>query len=200
MSLNNKKIIKAAFLWDVGNCDISFMCIDQHFNILLSAKKYHLDAKNLANFKLKTYKVINSFYRQIYLIYKSNPSANFKIEYKILHDVSTETDTYYEPNEKSIYVKKIFLEKYALNKARIMPMMLAQQLRNRLKRPALDIVKKVLKHLRLVKPNRKNNYEYHLWILALHTTKSNYKKIIKRMYANDAKIAKFQYLYKRGQV
>jgi len=190
MSLKASTKIKVALWWDVANYSLAFMCIDNKFKILTPARKIHLDAKNDAVFQANAKRVVEDFYHHIHTVYQQHPKSDIKLEYKILHEVDDGLSEYYEPNPKSVYVKQIFLHNYALNKAKILPLRLSQQLRHRLKRPALDIFKKVLKRLKLVKPTRQNNYEYHLWILALHVTKTNYRNIIKKLYNNDQKSRK----------
>lgn len=175
------KKMTAAFLWDGTNKSISFMMIDHQYRILKNPQKYNLKVADLNAFKQKVEKVIKAFYHEIILLAKSHPHYNVNVEYKIVHIVADDLGGFYQAGEQSEFVRQFFIKMYALTKSKVLSMKLCQQMRSRLKRPELDAFKQSLKEIDLVKPSRKNTYQYHLWILATHATKSNYELILKRL-------------------
>lgn len=166
------------------------MIIDHQFHPVAGPRKYHLETLNFKNFTQKADKIVNSFYRALIHAYHAHPHFDVKIEYKIVHQVSHELADFYKPSDRSDYVRKKFMQIYAITKSVVVPMKLSQQLRSRLKRPELDEFKKSLRKMHVVKPSRTNTYQYHLWILATHATKSNYKKILKRLSKSEHLIHK----------
>lgn len=177
-----KKVI-AAFFWNGTKKTINFMIIDNEYHELFPPNQYHLSTANFIEFKYSAEKIIKKFFREIFNIYKTQGSVKeIKIEYKIVHIVSHELADQYQPSLFSNFIRKKFLEQYALTKAVILPLRLSQQLRSRLKRPELDKFKHYLRQTHMVKATRKNNFQFHLWILATHATKANYLKILKRLH------------------
>lgn len=58
---------------------------------------------------------------------------------------------------------------------------LAKQYRKKLKKPELDEFKKEITGLELIDGKRGNAFQFHLWSLALHATKSNFKTKIRKL-------------------
>lgn len=169
------------FLWDMNNKSISFMIINHRYQKIISPKKYELKASNFSDFIQKADKIIKLFFKHILIVYELHPHHEIRIEYKILHHTSFDLADYHRPSERSLFVRKKFLEHYALTKSMVLPLKLSQQLRSRLKRSELAEFKKLLRLKHIVVPAKKNSYQYHLWILATHATKSNYKNVLKRL-------------------
>lgn len=176
------KTITTAFHWNAADKSISFMAIDNNFQLVIKPEKHNLDEISFAYFARSVAKIIENFYHELELLAAKNPKVKIKIEYKIVHPVSEELSDYYSPSRFSSFVHKQFFHQHALAKATINKLFLSQQLRTRLKRPPLDIFKKSLKTWGVVKPTKYNQYQYHLWVLATHATKSNYEKILKRLH------------------
>lgn len=177
--------IKAAFYWN-GSKDksISYMIIDNNFQIRLDPVIKKLDPKNFDSFKREAIKTISSFFSEIEDIYRADKNNNITIEYKIvshgspviLHDAKI-----HKPSDRTEFVKEQFNQHYKRIKISNDSLKLASQFKKNLTKPALIEFKENLNNLHIVIKQKNNAYQYHLWALALHATKSTYKKVLKKL-------------------
>lgn len=177
--------IIAAFRWDSTEKSISYMVIDENFRVRVIPVITKLPKTILKSFFPEAKNIINSFFREIENIYRGNPNCNISIEYKIVghgspaHHYHTRL---HKPTESTEFVRKTFFDDFEQCKEKYPSLQLAEkQYRTNLKKPALTEFKRGLDDLNLIEQKKNNAYQYHLWALVLHATKSNYHKEITKL-------------------
>lgn len=177
--------IIAAFRWDSSEKSISYMAVDENFRVRIIPVITKLPKNNLSSFFLEAKNIINSFFTEIETIYRGNTECNISIEFKIVghgspaHHYHTKM---HKPNESTEFVRKSFFDGFDQCKEKNHSLQLAEkQYRTNLKKPRLTEFKAGLDNLHLIEKKKNNAYQYHLWALILHATKSNYKKEITKL-------------------
>lgn len=177
--------IIAAFRWDSTDKSISYMVIDDNFRVRVIPVITKLTKTNLNSFFSESKNMINSFFKEVENIYRGNPNCNVSIEYKIVghgspaHHYHTKM---HKPSEHTEFVRTTFFNDFDQCKEKYPSLQLAEkQYRTNLKKPALTEFKSGLDNLDLIEQKKNNAYQYHLWALILHATKSNYHKEITKL-------------------
>ncbi len=176
----------AGFRWDGSGKTISYMVIDEHYQIRCVPVIKKLDTENQKKFQDEAEKVIQEFFTEIENIHRTNSDA-IKIEYRIVAHGSPAAlfqTKMHKPSKQTEYVKEKFFEQHERvnQKNGNGSLQLAKsQWRAKLKKPALTEFNDGLYRLHVVKKKKNNAYQCHLWALTLHATKSNYKKLLKKL-------------------
>lgn len=177
--------IIAAFRWDSTKKSISYMAVDENYQVRVIPVITKLHLNNLTSFYSEAENIINSFFREIEAIYRGNPNCNINIEYKIVGHGSPAYHYHtkmHKPSERTEFVRKSFFDNFKNCKNKNHSLQLAEnQYRINLKKPTLTEFKAGLDNLELIEKKKNNAYQYHLWALLLHATKSNYKKEINKL-------------------
>ena len=178
--------ITAAFLWNSTEKSISYIIIDEDYDSLVQpTTTKEIKQGDLKAFCSNTQKVIQTFFDRIKDVYNEQPGCTIKIEYKIVGHGSPAQPYHtqlHKPSDNTEFVRKKFFELFHDISEKNKSIVLADtQYRTKLKKPELAEFKKGLDGLHLVPKVKGNAYVYHLWALALHATKSNYKKQLKKL-------------------
>ena len=142
-----KNRIIAALLWDTNNRSISYMIINNRYQVLVSPQKHNLGPQGFAAFARQAAEVIDTFFEKVIAASREEDNCPILIEYKIVHPISHALVTFYQPSPRSDFVRKQFLSCYEKIKKTHQDIVLSQQLRSRLRRPELDRFKNTLKKL-----------------------------------------------------
>ncbi|HAT1998351.1 TPA: hypothetical protein I8Z84_000064 [Legionella pneumophila] len=176
--------IIAAFRWDSSEKSISFMAIDENYSVRIIPLNTKLPKNNLNQLFQEAENTIKGFFKEIETIYRGKPDANIRIEYKIVghgspaHHYHTKM---HKPSDSTEFVRKSFFETFNDYKSAYSLRLAEKQYRTNLKKPALTQFKAGLDNLELIEKKKNNAYQYHLWALILHATKSNYAKEITKL-------------------
>lgn len=177
--------IIAAFLWNGSNDkSISYMIIDDNYLVRHNPVITKLHSRDLNSFKHDANEIIQTFFAEIKHISQAKKNSNITIEYKIVshaapvnqYDVKIQ-----KPSDRTEFVRDKFNEYYNRASTCNGSLQLASQYRKKLIKPYLDEFKNHLNELHIVNKEKNNAYKYHLWALALHATKSNYEKKLKKL-------------------
>ncbi len=174
--------IIAAFRWDSSEKSISYMIVDQEFNIRTTPVIRKLNGLNLDEFKNSAEQLINDFFDEITKLCEGKNNFHVLIEHKIVGSASPaglyHTEMH-KPSGKTEFVRDSFHACVEVINRKNNSIKLAKQLRSDLKNPLLKEFKECLRNYRVVEKQRGNGFLYHLWALALHITQSTYAKKIK---------------------
>ena len=144
--------IIAAFRWDSSEKSISFMAIDENYSVRIIPLNTKLTKNNLNKLFQEAENTIKRFFKEIETIYRGNPDANIRIEYKIVghgspaHQYHTKI---HKPSDSTEFVRKSFFENFNDYKMGYSLHLADMQYRTNLKKPALTDFKTGLDHLDL---------------------------------------------------
>lgn len=163
----------AAFLWNKSpRCSISTMLVDEDNVKILLPPKIHYLTNGYFKFRKDAKDIITNFFKEIIFLQKQH-QAIIKIEYRIVFH----SDIFYMiPAKESAFVLRIFLQHLVKLERQNPDIIVGMQLRNKLSGKALRHFKRRLRSMYLVSRKKDTGFEYHLWTVALHATKTNYEK------------------------
>lgn len=161
------------------------MIIDKDYQIRTMPVIIKTPQKDLDSFKKEAEQAIQSFFEEIEKTYKGNEDCFITIEYKIVGNASPASHYHtqmHKPSNRTEFVRSTFFDYF--HKAQIKNQLLQladKQYRSNLKKPALTEFQEGLNNLHLVEKKRSSAYQYHLWAIILHATKSSFKKELKKL-------------------
>ena len=172
--------VVVAFMWNKSpRPSISTMAVDIDTIAYLVKPEIHYLNESFSKFKKSAKKQVSEFFVSIKELEK-NYKKPIRIEYKILFLVHGME--YMQPAKESLFIYKLF-KKYLNKITRKSKLVKAEpQLRKKLSGKALVEFKKKLQSFYLVSRKQGRGFEYHLWSVALHTTRANYKVKLKRVH------------------
>jgi hypothetical protein len=147
------------------------MIIDDKVPKIIAQPKIHYLPNGVISFRRYAKSIIKNFFSQIEALPKSQKNP-IKIEHKIVFHAKH--IPYLTPAKESLFVYKVFMKHAKKLKSKSRYVVIEPQLRKLLSHKPLRSFKKNLRSMELVSRKRNTGFEYHLWAVAMHATKTSY--------------------------
>jgi hypothetical protein len=159
----------AAFRWNSKTKEVSYFVVDP-----ANVSGSRVIIKKISD-KSDAYEAVNAF-RDLLIEYSSGGT----VEYKILNQTAPWNHKA-NPNELSEYI----LDQFRTSLQSVETWTLANQIRSLLRKPELTSFSKAMRNLRLAD----SADEWHLWAVALHATKKNFKTSLMELWQKITKLS-----------
>jgi hypothetical protein len=164
---------KAAFRWDIGTKEITFMAYD-----LSSLRRKIPFSSFRVSSQQEAFDAISKFCLELNQI-----SEGGEVEYHILNSTAP-WQTMRNPHPLSLYIKDSFEAAVGA----VPRWSKKTQLRRLLKKPELTKFRDGLKKLQIIGARSKAS-EWHLWAVFFHATKANHKKHLTKLWESIRSIS-----------